>query len=116
MPSAAAQNLLYAMSGIKWPALDWRMCELGGQQLRSLAPQVPGLRGELMTAMSQVRTSAAKGKTISAWLASMEVAVGSGHPAAGSGAAELAALPHLEALLGGTACNWSGAQTGLDSR
>ena len=93
-PSHAAQNLLYAMSGIRWPKLRWQVTETGQAQFLDLAKQVTALRAELLQTMEQVARSGASGATITAWMGAMAVLVGD--------AEERGALPELEELLGGT--------------
>ena len=93
-PSHAAQNLLFAMSGIKWPKLRWQVTETGQAQFLDLARQVTALRAELLSTMEQVARSGASGATITAWMGAMVVLVGD--------AEERGALPELEELLGGT--------------
>ena len=93
-PSHAAQNLLFAMSGIRWPKLRWQVTETGQAQFLDLARQVTALRAELLSTMEQVARSGASGATITAWMGAMVVLVGD--------AEERGALPELEELLGGT--------------
>ena len=93
-PSQAAQNLLYAMSGIKWPKLRWQVTETGQAQFLELSHQVAALRAELLQTMERVRHSGASGATITAWFSAMAVMVGDDEVKG--------ALPELEELLDGT--------------